>query len=85
MADPNSCACVHLVSAGSPRQRWVSGFFVADKVFYGLLRFISPSRLLKNSPTARLERVDQMFVLTMAAYNLVRMRSLAEIRLQGGR
>ena len=31
-----------------------------------------------------LERVDQMFVLTMAAYNLVRMRSLAEIRLQGG-
>jgi hypothetical protein len=31
-----------------------------------------------------LERVDQMFVLTMAAYNLVRMRGLAEIRLQGG-
>ena len=31
-----------------------------------------------------LERVDQMFVLTMAAYNLVRMRSLAEIRPQGG-
>ena len=32
-----------------------------------------------------LARVDQMFVLTMTAYNLVRMRSLAEIRLQGGR
>jgi transposase len=30
-----------------------------------------------------LKRVDQMFVLTMAAYNLVRMRSLAEVRLQG--
>ena len=29
-----------------------------------------------------LERVDQMFVLTMAAYNLVRMRSLAAVRLQ---
>ncbi|CDS54750.1 Mobile element protein [Polaromonas sp. CG9_12] len=30
-----------------------------------------------------LERVDQMFVLTMAAYNLTRMRTLREIRLQG--
>jgi transposase len=29
-----------------------------------------------------LKRVDQMFVLTMAAYNLTRMRSLGEIRLQ---
>jgi len=30
-----------------------------------------------------LQRVDQMFVLTMAAYNLVRMRTLEQIRLQG--
>lgn len=30
-----------------------------------------------------LKRVDQMFVLTMAAYNLVRMRSLAQLRPQG--
>jgi len=30
-----------------------------------------------------LERVDQMFVLTMAAYNLTRMRTLGQIRLQG--
>ena len=30
-----------------------------------------------------LERVDQMFVLTMAAYNLTRMRILRKIRLQG--
>ena len=30
-----------------------------------------------------LQRVDQMFVLTMAAYNLVRMRILGQIRLQG--
>ena len=30
-----------------------------------------------------LERVDQMFVLTMAAYNLTRMRTLGRIRLQG--
>jgi len=29
-----------------------------------------------------LKRVDQMFVLTMAAYNLVRMRSLGKIRPQ---
>ena len=31
----------------------------------------------------RLERVDQMFVLTMTAYNLTRMRTLGQIRLQG--
>jgi IS5 family transposase len=30
-----------------------------------------------------LARVDQMFVLTMAAYNLTRMRTLGQIRLQG--
>ena len=30
-----------------------------------------------------LERVDQMFVLTMAAYNLTRMRTLGQIRPQG--
>ena len=28
-----------------------------------------------------LKKVDQMFVLNMAAYNLVRMRSLAQVRL----
>ena len=30
-----------------------------------------------------LERVDQMFVLTMTAYNLTRMRTLGQIRLHG--
>ena len=30
-----------------------------------------------------LERVDQMFVLTMAAYNLTRMRTLGQLRVQG--
>ena len=29
-----------------------------------------------------IKRVDQVFVLTMAAYNLTRMRTLEEIRLQ---
>jgi len=29
-----------------------------------------------------LKRVDQMFVLSMAAYNLVRMRSRGQVRLQ---
>ena len=29
-----------------------------------------------------IERVDQMFVLTMAAYNLTRMRSLGQLRAQ---
>jgi hypothetical protein len=30
-----------------------------------------------------IERVDQIFVLTMAAYNLSRLRTLGQIRLQG--
>ena len=30
-----------------------------------------------------LEKVDQMFVLTMAAYNLTRMRTLGQVRLRG--
>ena len=30
-----------------------------------------------------IKRVDQMFVLTMAAYNLVRMRTLGQLRPQG--
>ena len=30
-----------------------------------------------------LKKVDQMFVLTMAVYNLVRMRTLGKIRPQG--
>ena len=29
-----------------------------------------------------LKRVDQMFVLTMAAYNLTRMRTLGQIRMR---
>ena len=32
-----------------------------------------------------IKRVDQMFVLTMAAYNLLRMRTLGQIRLQGAK
>lgn len=32
-----------------------------------------------------LKKVDQMFVLNMAAYNLVRMRSLGQVRLQASR
>jgi transposase len=32
-----------------------------------------------------IKRVDQMFVLTMATYNLVRMRTLGQVRLQGAR
>lgn len=32
-----------------------------------------------------LKNVAQMFVLNMAAYNLVRMRSLGQVRLQGAR
>ena len=32
-----------------------------------------------------LEKVDQMFVLTMTAYNLTRLRTLGQVRLQGDR
>ena len=32
-----------------------------------------------------IKRVDQMFVLTMATYNLVRMRTLGQVRLQDAR
>lgn len=32
-----------------------------------------------------LEKVDQMFVLTMTAYNLTRLHTLGQVRLQGGR
>jgi hypothetical protein len=32
-----------------------------------------------------LEKVDQMFVLTMTAYNLTRLRTLGQVRLQGAR
>ena len=30
-----------------------------------------------------IKKVDQLFVLTMAGYNLTRLRSLGKIRLQG--
>ena len=41
------------------------------------------SRCIARLLTVRgLQRVDQMFVLTMAAYNLTRMRTLGQIRLQ---
>ena len=30
-----------------------------------------------------LQKVDQFFVLNMAAYNLTRMRTLGQVRLQG--
>ena len=38
---------------------------------------------MRQVMVCRLQRVDQMFVLTMAAYNLTRMRTLGQIRLQG--
>lgn len=55
---------------------------------------IAPEKLLRAMLLAKtmgrmrqvmvrgLKRVDQMFVLTMAAYNLTRMRTLGQIRLQ---
>jgi|SRR5450830_16125 len=46
---------------------------------FGWAKFIGPIRQV----TVRgLKKVDQLFVLTMAAYNLTRMRTMEQIRLQ---
>lgn len=37
---------------------------------------------MRQAMVRGLKKADQMFVLSMAAYNLVRMRSLGEIRPQ---
>jgi transposase len=46
---------------------------------FGWAKFIGPIRQVM---VRDLKRVDQLFVLTMAAYNLKRMRTLEQIRLQ---
>jgi hypothetical protein len=46
---------------------------------FGWAKFIGPIRQMM---VRGLKRVDQLFVLTMAAYNLTRMRTLGQIRLQ---
>ena len=46
---------------------------------FGWAKFIGPIRQVM---VRGLEKVDQLFVLTMAAYNLTRMRTLEQIRLQ---
>ena len=38
---------------------------------------------IRQVMVSRLKRVDQMFVLNMAAFNLVRMRTLGQVRLHG--
>jgi hypothetical protein len=44
---------------------------------FGWAKFVGPIRQV----TLRgIQKVDELFVLTMAAYNLVRMRALAEVR-----
>ena len=45
---------------------------------FGWAKLIGPIRQVM---VRGIEKVDQLFVLTMAAYNLVRMRTLAEVRL----
>lgn len=46
---------------------------------FGWSKFIGPIRQVM---VRGLKRVEQLFVLTMAAYNLTRMRTLGQIRLQ---
>ena len=46
---------------------------------FGWAKFIGPIRQVM---VRGLKRVDQLFVLTMAAYNLTRMRTLEQVRLQ---
>ncbi|MDP9902151.1 hypothetical protein J2W36_004427 [Variovorax ginsengisoli] len=44
---------------------------------FGWAKFDGPIRQVM---VRGIQKVDQLFVLTMAAYNLVRMRTLAEVR-----
>jgi len=44
---------------------------------FGWAKFVGPIRQVM---VRGIKKVDQLFVLTMAAYNLVRMRTLAEVR-----
>ena len=46
---------------------------------FGWAKFTGPIRQMM---VRGLKKVDQLFVLTMAAYNLTRMRTLEQIRLQ---
>ena len=46
---------------------------------FGWAKYVGPIRQVM---VRGLKRVDQLFVLTMAAYNLTRMRTLGQIRLQ---
>jgi transposase len=48
---------------------------------FGWAKFIGPIRQVM---VRGIKKVDQLFVLTMAAYNLTRMRTLAELRPQVG-
>ena len=47
---------------------------------FGWAKLIGPIRQVM---VRGLDKVDQLFVLTMAAYKLTRMRGLGQIRLQG--
>ena len=44
---------------------------------FGWAKFVGP---ILQVMVRGVKKVDQLFVLTMAAYNLVRMRTLAELR-----
>lgn len=46
---------------------------------FGWAKFIGPIRQVM---VRGLKKVDQLFVLTMAAYNLTRMRTLGQVRAQ---
>jgi len=48
---------------------------------FGWAKFIGPIRQVR---VRGIKKVDQIFVLTMATYNLVRMRTLGSVRLQTG-
>ncbi len=47
---------------------------------FGWAKFVGPIRQVM---VRGLDKVDQLFVLTMTAYNLTRMRTLGAIRMQG--
>ena len=71
-AVPDSIACSDGYAISQQKRKLIEQGF-------GWAKFIGPIRQVM---VRGLEKVDQLFVLTMTAYNLTRMRTLEQIRLQ---
>jgi hypothetical protein len=56
--------------------------FLGNPIAYWRLEKLKFGGLIRQVMVRGIKRVDQVFVLTMAAYNLTRMRTLKKIRLK---